>query len=78
MFLCSLKLNLFCDIFLNFSEEVTGAWQSVNGSEEDIFKVANLETLLDELDKLLDSDTSDKESVYYKMTAKKDEVSNCF
>lgn len=57
------------------SEDVTGAWQSVNGSEENIFQAANLETLLDELDRLLDCDTSDKESMYYKMITKENEVS---
>ena len=60
------------------SEDVTGAWQSVNGSEENIFQAANLETLLDELDKILDCDSSDKESLYYKMIAKENEVSFLF
>lgn len=58
------------------NEEVIGTWQSVNGSEEDIFKETNLEILLEELDKQLDSNSSDKESIYYKMTAKAPEFSD--
>lgn len=62
-------------MFILYREDVGGAWQSVNGSEENLFQAATLDTLLDELDKLLDSDSSDKEAVYYKMKAKEIEVS---
>ncbi|XP_054720597.1 regulator of microtubule dynamics protein 1-like [Uloborus diversus] len=57
------------------TEEVIGAWSTVNGADEDIPSESSLTVLLDELDALLDSDSSDKESMYFRLTSKKEEYS---
>ncbi|GBM25609.1 Regulator of microtubule dynamics protein 2 [Araneus ventricosus] len=55
------------------TEDFPGVWASLNGSQEDLHIDKNVDALLDELDGLLDSDTSDKEYVYNRLCSMKDE-----
>ncbi|GIY55263.1 regulator of microtubule dynamics protein 2 [Caerostris darwini] len=54
------------------TEDVTEVWASINGSQEDLHVDSNLDALLDELDLLLDSDTSDREYVYNRLCSMKE------
>ncbi|XP_015926622.1 regulator of microtubule dynamics protein 1 [Parasteatoda tepidariorum] len=54
------------------TEEIEGAWASINGSREELHK-DNVEALFEELDSLLDNSSTDKVSVYNKIFGLKDE-----
>ncbi|XP_055943542.1 regulator of microtubule dynamics protein 1-like [Argiope bruennichi] len=55
------------------TEDFPGVWASLNGSQEDLRVDKNVEALLEELDALLDSDTSDREYVYNRLCSMKNE-----
>ncbi|KAF8764451.1 Regulator of microtubule dynamics protein 2 like protein [Argiope bruennichi] len=56
------------------TEDFPGVWASLNGSQEDLRVDKNVEALLEELDALLDSDTSDREYVYNRLCSMKNEA----
>lgn len=58
------------------TEDVSSTWATVNGPLESSSKISSLEDWFDEIDELLDSASSDKESMFSLMSAKKDEHSD--
>ncbi|GFY76477.1 regulator of microtubule dynamics protein 2 [Trichonephila inaurata madagascariensis] len=63
--------------YFDFTDTEEGlAWASLNGSQESLLVDKNVDALLDELDVLLDSETSDKEYVYDRLCSIKDEFMN--